>query len=131
MVMQRAISSVQASRSARVYPTTVGLPCVPEEACTRASDDTGTRNKPNGYASLNADLYVKGASASESSETPNVARNRSACNERSASRGSCSTGSNSALVRIPVLLEVPDQGRAQVAVRLLAAIGGHVLTEHL
>src|SRR4051812_5700417 len=127
--MQRAIRSVQASKSARVYPTTVGLPCVPEDACTRASDETGTRSRPNGYASLNADLYVKGASASESRETPNAARNRSACNERSASRGSCSTGSNSALVRIPVLLEVPDERGAQMAVRLLAAVRGHVLAK--
>src|SRR5215475_4168206 len=38
----RAITSRQIARSPRVYPTTVGLPLVPAEACRRASSRGGT-----------------------------------------------------------------------------------------
>ena len=55
--------------------------------------------------------------------------------ERAApARGSCSaglqiTGSEAALVGVPVLFEVADERGAQVAIGLLAAEGGHVLPE--
>ena len=48
MVMQRAINSRQWSRSARVYATTVGFPCEPLEAWTRAIWARGTASSPNG-----------------------------------------------------------------------------------
>ena len=48
IVMQRAIRSVHVSRSVRVYPTTVGLPWVPLEACRRTSSSRGTASSPNG-----------------------------------------------------------------------------------
>ena len=34
--------------SLRVYPTTVGRPVVPEDACTRTTSSRGTANIPNG-----------------------------------------------------------------------------------
>src|SRR5690348_1641835 len=61
-----------------------------------------------------------------------VLRSRSSCSACSASRGSVSAGSqisDAALVRIPVLLEVANERWAEVAVRLLAREGGHVLAE--
>ena len=38
----------QMSRSPWVYPTTVGFPVVPLEACSRRSWSCGTANMPNG-----------------------------------------------------------------------------------
>ncbi len=46
--MDRAITAAQVSRSRSVYPTTVGRPVVPEEACTRRTSSRGTANMPNG-----------------------------------------------------------------------------------
>jgi hypothetical protein len=46
--IERAITSDHMSMSALVYPTTIGLPVVPEEACTRASFWRGTANMSNG-----------------------------------------------------------------------------------
>ena len=46
--MERAIRSAQVSMSPRVYPTTVGLPVVPEDACTRITCSRGTANRPKG-----------------------------------------------------------------------------------
>ena len=40
-VRQRVITSDQTARSLRVYPTIVGLPVVPDEACTRTISDAG------------------------------------------------------------------------------------------
>src|SRR5262245_46061608 len=137
--MHRAISSVQASRSAAVYPTTVGLPCVPLDAWTRASAATGTRRSPKGYASRSVDLSVNGRSASRSSEsssTSKVVRRRSSCSRRSSARGSCSarlqiTVSESSLVSAPVLFEVAHERGAEMAVDLLAAERRHVLPEEV
>src|SRR5215213_4397339 len=63
-----------------------------------------------------------------------VARRRSSWTSWRPSRGPVSTGSQTsaselALVCIPVLLEIADQRRAEVAVGLLAGEGGHVLPE--
>ena len=44
----RAMTSDQTSMSFLVYPTTVGLPVVPEEAWISATSDIGTANIPNG-----------------------------------------------------------------------------------
>ena len=44
----RAINSDHVSTSRRVYPTTVGLPVVPEEAWMRTTRSIGTANSPNG-----------------------------------------------------------------------------------
>src|SRR3954470_9617884 len=65
---------------------------------------------------------------------PTVRRSRSSWSSRSGSRGPVSTGSQAdaselALAGIPVLLEVADEGRAQVAVGLLPGEGRHVLAE--
>jgi len=47
-VMMRAMISDHMSRSFFVYPTTVGLPVVPDDACMRTIFDEGTANIPNG-----------------------------------------------------------------------------------
>src|SRR3954470_1435164 len=72
----------------------------------------------------------------EASTRSTVERSRESCSARSSSRGSVSaasqmTLSDAALVRIPVALEIAHQRRAQVAVGLLARIGGHVPAEHV
>jgi hypothetical protein len=46
--IERAITSDQMSMSALVYPTTIGLPVVPEEAWTRTSLSRATANMLNG-----------------------------------------------------------------------------------
>ena len=46
--MDRATRSAQLDRSFSVYPTTVGLPVVPEEPWIRRSCACGTANRPNG-----------------------------------------------------------------------------------
>ena len=46
--IERATRLLQVAMSFRVYPTTVGLPVVPDEACTRAIRSIGTAKKPNG-----------------------------------------------------------------------------------
>ena len=46
--IERAISRAQVCTSSRVYPTTVGRPVVPEEACSRLTSRCGTANMPNG-----------------------------------------------------------------------------------
>ena len=48
MVMFRAIRSDQWSRSPAVYPTTVGLPVVPEVVWIRTTSRRGTAKNPNG-----------------------------------------------------------------------------------
>jgi len=48
MVMIRATRLLQFFRSLRVYPTTVAMPVVPEEACTRTTSRSGTANMPYG-----------------------------------------------------------------------------------
>ena len=40
--------SAHSSMSPRVYPTVVGLPVVPELACTRTTSSRGLANMPNG-----------------------------------------------------------------------------------
>ena len=46
--IERAITSDHISMSALVYPTTIGLPVVPDEAWTRTSFSRGTANMLNG-----------------------------------------------------------------------------------
>ena len=46
--IERAITSDHISISALVYPTTIGLPVVPEEAWTRTSFSRGTANMLKG-----------------------------------------------------------------------------------
>ena len=60
MVMFRAIRSDQASRSFRVYPTTVGLPVVPDVVWMRTTFFNGTAKKPNGYPSRRSCFLVNG-----------------------------------------------------------------------
>ena len=43
---QRDITSDQMDKSRRVYPTIVGLPVVPEEACTRTTSEGGAAISP-------------------------------------------------------------------------------------
>src|SRR4051812_11422314 len=57
-----------------------------------------------------------------------VVRSRSRCSASSSARGARSIA---ALVGTPVLLEVVDQGGAEVAECLLAGVDGHVLAERL
>src|SRR6476646_5594687 len=100
----------------------------------RTSEETGTRSSPNGYPSRRSALPLNGACATASSSTPNAARSRARWSSRSSARGSRSaasqtTGSEAALMRVPVLLEVPHECGAQVAVGLLAAERRHVLPE--
>jgi hypothetical protein len=47
-LIERAITSDQVSMSACVYPTTMGLPVVPEEAWMRTNFSRGTANMLNG-----------------------------------------------------------------------------------
>ena len=44
----RAITDAQVRMSSAVYPTTVALPVVPDEAWTRETCSRGTANIPNG-----------------------------------------------------------------------------------
>src|SRR5947209_6262023 len=61
-----------------------------------------------------------------------VARSRSSCSARSSPRGSDSTrASGGAIVGIPVLLQVSDQRRTEMAVGLLARIHAHVVAEQI
>ena len=48
IALQGAVRPDQVVRSLAVYPTTVGLPVVPLEACRRASFSRGRANRPNG-----------------------------------------------------------------------------------
>ena len=101
----------------------------------RTSCSTGTRSSPNGYASRSVDLPRERQLArhrpATPTSTPKVARSRASCSARSSSRGSCSAGSQITVSGgahgLPVLLEVLDERRAEVAVRLLAAERRHVL----
>jgi hypothetical protein len=45
--IERAMRLDQESISFFVYPTTVGRPVVPDEACTRETCSRGTANMPN------------------------------------------------------------------------------------
>src|SRR5437763_9975833 len=67
-----------------------------------------------------------------------VARRRSSWRAFSSSRGSVSAASHmrpprseAAALSVPVLLAVAHERRAQMAVGLLARVGGHVLTEQV
>ena len=47
-LIERAMRLAHISISRAVYPTTVGLPVVPLDACTRTTCSRGTANIPNG-----------------------------------------------------------------------------------
>jgi hypothetical protein len=53
----------ESSTSRIVYATMVGLPCVPEDACTLTVCSTGTASIPNGNASRNSLFLVNGSSS--------------------------------------------------------------------
>ena len=52
-----------------MYATIVGLPCVPEDACTRTVCSSGTASIPNGNASRSS-LFVVNGSSSRAGSSP-------------------------------------------------------------
>src|SRR3954452_24059509 len=71
------------------------------------------------------------ATGTARSSRATVSRSRASWRPASSSRGARSIASELAVAGIPVLLEVADQRRAEVAERLLARVGGHVGAEEV
>jgi len=67
MVIFLAIKPAHVSRSFRVYPTTVGLPVVPEVVWMRTISCRGTAKNPKGYPSRRSCFRVKGSFSTSSS----------------------------------------------------------------